>query len=93
MPESVADSPRSDPKHEPAHVYLVVRHTDDVTSVHLTREGANERMLAFMVGYGDEYEWSEETLVPGLAPTWLKVMRTHHDDGPSVRLERVELEP
>jgi len=86
MSESVPD-----PHQWTASVFVVVcrdRHTDDQITVHITRKGADERIVAFMSDY-PEHKWHDEEVS---TEPWIRLAVTD-DDGPSVHLQIVELEP
>lgn len=81
-------------------VYVVVaedRHCDPTISVHLTREGADERVEKHKAQDAKRYEdieWSEEPRgqVIGAASSWVFYLRSF-DDGPNIRIEQQDLEP
>ena len=73
-----------------AELFIAVchdRHTDDVITVHSTRESADAAVAAFIAKYGDAYgEWTEETYA--CRPPWVRSVASDDDDGPRARIER-----
>ena len=65
---------------------LVDRHVDDDIQVFQSLDKARDQVLEWKEGYGDDYNWREETL-----PGWLFYTSTDSDDGPYIRIEQKEL--
>lgn len=85
----------------PPEVFVVTledRHADPDVSVHLTRAGADARFEEHKAAYGDKlWEWTADgasLVLEGAGNDgWVRYERATHDDGPSVRVERLRLEP
>lgn len=75
-------------------VYVVIRydrHTDDRITAHATRELADVALEAFKSEYGPGTAWDDQEVMP--QKRWGQWVRfACVDDGPNVRIERMEVE-
>lgn len=75
-------------------VVLEDRHVDPVLSLHLTRAGADARIEEHKASYEERrYTWTVEDFGPDADPERWPLYLSTGDDGPTLRIERHEVEP
>jgi len=68
------------------------RHVDDGITVHTTRAGADAKVEEFRSRYDAvDYQWTERNY--GRDIGWIRYLESNGGDGPSARIQEMELQP